>query len=184
MSKGGCPSITPGITCLAARNWERSLPAKVPAVLEMPMTTPAWRGAMSMWFTEKPPRAKPASPRVALVAASPAVTERAIGIASSAKPAPQNPVGAIQILSRIAVSSLGFASQHRSSTHVLPCSALFAQNCTCACHHLAKKRRTIQVYTASACTVAFTIQAAPTTAIDHLLPAWGLPVHGSRLQGH
>ena len=69
------------------------MPATVPAVLEIPMTTPACRGAMSMWLTENPPRANPASPRVALVAISPAVTERAIGMASKASPAPQNPAG-------------------------------------------------------------------------------------------
>lgn len=65
----------------------------MPAVLEIPMTTPACRGAMSMWLTENPPRANPASPSVALVASSPAATVRAIGIASSARPAPKNPAG-------------------------------------------------------------------------------------------
>lgn len=41
------------------------------------MTTPAYLGAMSMWFTEKPPREKPAQPSARVVAATPAPTERA-----------------------------------------------------------------------------------------------------------
>ncbi len=73
------------------------MPATVPAVLEIPMTTPACLGAMSMWLTENPPRANPASPSVALVAISPAVTERAIGMANRASPAPQNPTGNPQL---------------------------------------------------------------------------------------
>ena len=66
-------------------------PASVPAVLEKPMTTPAWRGAMSMWLTEKPPRASPAKPRQVLMPSRPALTLPASGSSSSAAAAPQNP---------------------------------------------------------------------------------------------
>ena len=66
-------------------------PARVPAVLEMPMTTPAWRGAMSMWLTEKPPRASPAIVNVHVVAAMPCAGPCAAGISISAAAAPTNP---------------------------------------------------------------------------------------------
>lgn len=69
-----------------------SVPAIVPAVLERPMKTPAWRGAMSMWFTLKPPRAKPAAPSARLVAATPPAALPAIGISNNAPAVPQNPV--------------------------------------------------------------------------------------------
>ncbi|KAK6946550.1 hypothetical protein RJ641_014094 [Dillenia turbinata] len=48
----------------ASRSWPvratPTIPAKVPAVLDTPMTIPAYLGAMSMWFTAKPalPNAK------------------------------------------------------------------------------------------------------------------------------
>ena len=41
------------------------------------MTTPAYLGAMSMWFTENPPREKPAQASVSVVHSTPAPTERA-----------------------------------------------------------------------------------------------------------
>ena len=52
-----------------------------------------------MWLTENPPRANPASPSVALVAVSPAGTDRAMGMASRASPAPQNPACKAQLSS-------------------------------------------------------------------------------------
>ncbi len=39
------------------------------------MTTPAKRGAMSMWFTEKPPREKPHRPSARVVNATPPAME-------------------------------------------------------------------------------------------------------------
>lgn len=68
-------------------------PAKVPAVLEMPIRMPAYLGAMSMWFTEKPPLAKPARPKAQVVAVTPPVTVRALGINMSAMAAPRKPAG-------------------------------------------------------------------------------------------
>ncbi len=62
------------------------------------MTTPAWRGAMSMWFTLNPPRARPAAPSTALVAHTPAATPRASGIATSAPAAPQNTAPRVEAL--------------------------------------------------------------------------------------
>lgn len=55
------------------------------------MTTPAWRGAMSMWLTEKPPRASPAMVSVRVVAAMPCAGPCAAGISISAPAAPANP---------------------------------------------------------------------------------------------
>ncbi len=66
-------------------------PASVPAVLETPMTTPAYFGAMSMWFTEKPPRAKPQKPSDSDVIATPTGTLPASGMSIRAAAAPQNP---------------------------------------------------------------------------------------------
>lgn len=66
-------------------------PARVPAVLETPMTTPAYLGAMSMWFTEKPPRAQPQQPRVRDVTRTPCRTPLAMGMRASDPAAPQNP---------------------------------------------------------------------------------------------
>ena len=63
----------------------------MPAVFERPMKTPAWRGAMSMWFTLNPPRAIPAIPNVMLVASTPPAAFPARGISSSAPAVPQNP---------------------------------------------------------------------------------------------
>ena len=40
------------------------------------MTTPAYLGAMSMWFTEKPPRAKPQNPNDSDVISTPACQRR------------------------------------------------------------------------------------------------------------
>ena len=39
-------------------------PDKVPAVFDIPITTPAYFGAMSMWLTENPPRANPKAPKL------------------------------------------------------------------------------------------------------------------------
>ena len=70
-------------------------PAKVPAVLEMPIRMPAYWGAMSMWLTEKPPLAKPARPKAHVVAVTPLVMVRALGINMSATAAPRKPAGEI-----------------------------------------------------------------------------------------
>mmetsp|Transcript_4597 Transcript_4597/g.12551 ORF Transcript_4597/g.12551 Transcript_4597/m.12551 type:complete len:134 (+) Transcript_4597:409-810(+) len=59
-------------------------PDSVPAVFEMPITTPAYFGAMSIWFTLNPPRAKPNAPKVSVVAAIPGSVSEAMGISINA----------------------------------------------------------------------------------------------------
>lgn len=70
---------------------EGGAPDSVPAVLEMPITTPAYLGAMSMWFTENPPRASPAHPRVQLLARTPPATPVAAGIIINDAAVPTKP---------------------------------------------------------------------------------------------
>ena len=55
------------------------------------MTTPAYFGAMSMWFTEKPPRAMPQKPSESDVTSTPVRTSLASGMSMSETAAPQNP---------------------------------------------------------------------------------------------
>ena len=55
------------------------LPARVPAVLDMPIKMPAYLGAMSMWFTENPPLANPAKASTLVIAVTPAGTPFAPG---------------------------------------------------------------------------------------------------------
>eukprot|EP00967_Tisochrysis_lutea_P058021 scaffold73687_cov14-Tisochrysis_lutea.AAC.1 len=50
----------------------------------MPITTPAYFGAMSIWFTLNPPRAKPNAPKVSVVAAIPGSVSEAMGISINA----------------------------------------------------------------------------------------------------
>ena len=59
--------------------------------MDKPIRMPAWAGAMSMWFTEKPPRAKAAKARAAVVARVPPRKVVAAGMASSARLVPKKP---------------------------------------------------------------------------------------------
>ena len=70
---------------------QAGLPANVPAVLETPMSSPACAGAMSMWFTENPPRAKAALPSAHVVANTPMRVPLAAAMPMSASAAPQKP---------------------------------------------------------------------------------------------
>ena len=76
---------------MSVRNLE-TLPARVPAVFEMPMRGPAYLGAMSMWFTLKPPREKPAMPSSQLTTSKPEYLPKASGMHSSARAVPHSPV--------------------------------------------------------------------------------------------
>lgn len=60
------------------------------------MTTPAYLGAMSMWFTLKPPRAKPRQPSVSVTAHTPLHTPGAAGMSMSAIAEVTKPVGSVR----------------------------------------------------------------------------------------
>lgn len=67
------------------------LPARVPAVLDMPIKMPAYLGAMSMWFTENPPLANPAKASTLVIAVTPAGTPFAPGRNMTAIALPRKP---------------------------------------------------------------------------------------------
>ena len=67
------------------------IPANVPAVLEMPIKMPAYFGAISIWFTENPPLAKPAKASALVVADTPVPTSVALDMNMSAMAAPTKP---------------------------------------------------------------------------------------------
>ena len=70
----------------------KCVPAKVPAVFDMPISMPAYLGAMSIWFTEKPPLAKPARANALVVADMPLATPLACGMNINETAAPTKPV--------------------------------------------------------------------------------------------
>lgn len=113
-------------------------PAKVPAVLDTPMSMPAWAGAMSMWFTENPPRANAAEPKAAVVAATPARVPCAAAMASSAAAAPQNPATKAHSLQRalsltysISCASNASASAELSLQHFNSAGVLTMRGVAC-----------------------------------------------------
>lgn len=77
--------------CPEAQHSLQSSPERVPAEFDSPISTPACAGAMSMWFTEKPPLANAAAARVAVVARVPPLKLLAAGMASRARLVPRNP---------------------------------------------------------------------------------------------
>lgn len=80
-------------------------PTSVPAVLEMPITMPAWRGAISMWFTLNPPRDSPSVAITRVTAVSPATRPRAAGISISATAAEAMPT-LLTVLRAVATANL------------------------------------------------------------------------------
>jgi hypothetical protein len=66
---------------------------RAPAVLDRPITTPAYLGAMSMWFTLKPPRENPSAASVSVVSATPEGTPVADGMTASAAADATMPAG-------------------------------------------------------------------------------------------
>ena len=91
-----------------------------------------------MWFTEKPPLAKPARPKAHVVAVTPPVTLCAVGINMSAIAAPRKPVGeTLTLLTVVLLTEKEGQNNSKTYGSAVPDGRCHRKNqCKTSSHHI------------------------------------------------